>query len=313
MLGFVVKRVLSAIPVLFMVAVIVFMVLRLSPGDPAVMIAGPNATTEQLQDLRESMGLNRPLLEQLFLWLGDIARGDFGVSLVSGKAVTELVLDRLGPTIALSLTTILLAVAVALPLGVIAAWQQGRWLDRLVMAGSVLGFSVPVFIIGYVMILIFARYLGWFPVQGYKPLSEGIGAFASRLVLPTVALSFPYIALIARIVRTNVIEVMGEDYIRTARAKGQTERGVMTGHALRNAAVPIVTIIGVSITMLISGVVVTESVFNIPGLGRLVLEAVLARDYTVIQAVILLFSTIYVFINLAVDLLYGLFDPRIRY
>ncbi|MBY6005231.1 ABC transporter permease [Salipiger bermudensis] len=313
MLGFVVKRVLSAIPVLFMVAVIVFMVLRLSPGDPAVMIAGPNATTEQLQDLRESMGLNRPLLEQLFLWLGDIARGDFGVSLVSGKAVTELVLDRLGPTIALSLTTILLAVAVALPLGVIAAWQQGRWLDRLVMAGSVLGFSVPVFIIGYVMILIFARYLGWFPVQGYKPLSEGIGAFASRLVLPTVALSFPYIALIARIVRTNVIEVMGEDYIRTARAKGQTERGVMTGHALRNAAVPIVTIIGVSITMLISGVVVTESVFNIPGLGRLVLEAVLARDYTVIQAVILLFSTIYVFINLAVDLLYGFFDPRIRY
>ncbi|MHC9234454.1 ABC transporter permease [Pseudooceanicola sp. 502str34] len=313
MLSFVVKRVLSAVPVLFMVAVIVFMVLRLSPGDPAVMIAGPNATSEQLADLRESMGLNRPLLEQLVIWLGDIGRGDFGTSLVSGKPVTELVMDRLWPTLALSTTTIILAVAVALPLGVIAAWQQGKWLDRLVMAGSVVGFSVPVFIIGYVMILIFARKLGWFPVQGYKPLADGFGEFASRLVLPSIALSFPYIALIARIVRTNVIEVMGEDYIRTARAKGQTERGVMTEHALRNAAVPIVTIIGVSIAMLISGVVVTESVFNIPGLGRLVLEAVLARDYTVIQAVILLFSTIYVFINLSVDLLYGLFDPRIRY
>lgn len=313
MLGFVVKRVLSAIPVLFMVAIIVFLVLRLSPGDPAVMIAGPTATEDQLAALRESMGLNRPLLEQLFIWMNSIAHGDFGVSLVSGKPVTELVLDRFGPTLALSLSTIILAVLVAIPLGVVAAWQQGKWIDRLVMAGSVLGFSVPVFIIGYILILVFARGLGWFPVQGYKPISAGFGEFAIRLVLPSVALSFPYIALIARIVRTNVIEVMNEDYIRTARAKGMTERAVLMDHALGNAAVPIVTIIGVSIAMLIGGVVVTESVFNIPGLGRLVLEAVLARDYTVIQAVILLFSTIYVFINLAVDLLYGLFDPRIRY
>lgn len=313
MFGFVFKRILSAIPVLLMVAVIVFLVLRLSPGDPAVMIAGPNASPEQLEDLRTSMGLNRPLLEQLFIWLGNIARGDFGVSLVSGKPVAELVMDRFGPTLALSITTVILAVAVAIPLGVVAAWQQGKWIDRLVMAGSVVGFSVPVFIIGYVLILIFARKLGWFPVQGYRPLSAGFGEFAIRLVLPTVTLSFPYIALIARIVRTNVIEVMNEDYIRTARAKGLAERGVLMDHALGNAAVPIVTIVGVSITMLIGGVVVTESVFNIPGLGRLVLEAVLARDYTVIQTVILLFSTIYVFINLGVDLLYGLFDPRIRY
>ncbi|MDF2141783.1 ABC transporter permease [Paenirhodobacter sp. CAU 1674] len=313
MLGFVVKRVLSAVPVLFMVAIIVFMVLRLSPGDPAVMIGGPNATPDQLAALRESMGLNKPLLEQLFIWLGAIAQGDFGVSLVSGKPVAALVMDRFGPTLALSLSTVVLAVAVAIPLGVIAAWQQGKWLDRLVMTGSVLGFSVPVFIIGYVLILIFARTLGWFPVQGYKPLSAGFHDFAIRLVLPSVTLSFPYIALIARIVRTNVIEVMNEDYIRTARAKGMTEGGVLMHHALGNAAVPIVTIIGVSIAMLIGGVVVTESVFNIPGLGRLVLEAVLARDYTVIQTVILLFSTIYVFINLGVDLLYGLLDPRIRY
>ena len=181
------------------------------------------------------------------------------------------------------------------------------------MAGSVVGFSVPVFIIGYVLILVFARLLGWLPVQGYQPLADGFGGFAERLVLPTVALSFPYIALIARIVRTSVIEVMGEDYIRTARAKGMSETAVLMKHALGNAAVPIVTIIGVSIAMLISGVVVTESVFNIPGLGRLVLEAVLARDYTVIQSLILLFSTLYVLINLGIDLLYSVFDPRIRY
>lgn len=310
---FMLKRILAAIPVLFMVAVIVFLVLRLAPGDPAVMIAGDNATPEQLDALRESMGLNKPLLQQLVIWIGQVLQGDLGMSLISGLPVLDMVMDRFGPTLALSICTIIVAVLVAIPVGVIAAWKQGRTLDRLVMAGSVVGFSVPVFIIGYVMILIFSRKLGLFPVQGYAPLSDGIGAFAHRMVLPTLTLSFPYIALIARIVRTSVIEVMNEDYIRTARAKGLHERAVLMRHALGNAAVPIVTIIGVSIAMLISGVVVTESVFNIPGLGRLVLEAVLARDYTIIQSLILLFSALYVLINLVIDLLYGFFDPRIRY
>ncbi|MBO9644004.1 MAG: ABC transporter permease [Pseudacidovorax sp.] len=310
---FLLRRILSAIPVLLMVAVIVFLVLRLSPGDPAAMLAGDNASPEQLATIRASMGLDQPLLQQLFIWLGRLARGDLGVSLISGLPVREMVLDRFGPTLALSLGTIVLAVLVAIPLGVFAAWQQGRPLDRLVMAGSVVGFSVPVFIIGYVLILVFARWLGWFPVQGYQPPADGLGGFAERLVLPTMALSFPYIALIARIVRTSVIEVMGEDFIRTARAKGAAETTVLMQHALGNAAVPIVTIVGVSITMLIGGVVVTESVFNIPGLGRLVLEAVLARDYTVIQSLILLFSALYVLINLGIDMLYSLFDPRIRY
>ncbi|MEO9463972.1 ABC transporter permease [Sulfitobacter pontiacus] len=313
MITFILKRVFSAVPVLFMVAIIVFLVLRLSPGDPAIMIAGPNATAEQLEQLRQAMGLDEPLLSQLIVWFGQILSGDFGVSLVSGLPVSDMILDRFEPTLWLSLATLIVAVSVAIPLGVIAAWQQGKAIDRLVMAGSVVGFSVPVFIIGYTMILIFSRKLGWFPVQGYKSPSEGLLLFASHLVLPAISLSFPYIALIARIVRTNVIEVMNEDFIRTARAKGLTERGVLLSHALGNAAVSIITIIGVSIAMLIGGVVVTESVFNIPGLGRLVLEAVLARDYTIIQSVILLFSAIYVFINLAVDLLYNLFDPRIRY
>ncbi|CAH2604564.1 glutathione ABC transporter membrane subunit GsiC [Rhodovastum atsumiense] len=307
------RRLLAAIPVLFIVTVIVFLLLRLSPGDPAVMIAGSNATEEQLQALREAMGLNQPMLQQLAIWLHQVLTGDLGTSLISGMPVADMVLDRFGPTLALSLSTILFAVVVAIPLGVVAARQQGKPLDRLIMAGSVVGFSVPVFIIGYVLILVFARMLNLLPVQGYQPLSAGFVEFARRLVLPTVTLSFPYIALIARIVRTNVIEVMNEDFIRTARSKGMTEGAVLVHHALGNAAVPIITIIGVSITMLIGGVVVTESVFNIPGLGRLVLEAVLARDYTVIQSLILLFSVLYVLINLGVDLLYGVFDPRIRH
>lgn len=313
MFWFVIRRVLSAVPVLFMVAVVVFLMLRLSPGDPAVMIAGSSATPEQLAALREAMGLNQPLLQQLYLWLSRVLTGDLGKSLISGQSVAFMVMDRFGPTLALSLSTIVFAVLVAIPVGVIAAWQQGKWPDRMVMTASVVGFSVPVFIIGYTLILVFARLLNWLPVQGYQPLSAGFEGFAKRLILPTVTLSLPYIALIARIVRTNVIDVMNEDYIRTARAKGLTEAGVLMRHALGNAAVPIITIIGVSVAMLIGGVVVTESVFNIPGLGRLVLEAVLARDYSVIQSLILLFATIYVVINLVVDLLYGLFDPRIRY
>jgi peptide/nickel transport system permease protein len=313
MLLFLGRRVVMAIPVLLVVAVIVFAMLRLSPGDPAVILAGDSATPDQLQALRRSMGLDRPMLEQFLIWIGQLLRGDFGISLISGQPVGALIADRFWPSLALSLSTIVVAVAVALPLGIVAAWMQGRLPDRILMVGSVAGFSVPVFIVGYVLILIFARWLKWLPVQGYQPLSEGAGGFAERLLLPTLTLSTPYIALISRIVRTSIIEVMNEDYIRTARAKGMSEAAVLLGHALGNAAVPIVTIIGVSIAMLIGGVVVTESVFNIPGLGRLVLEAVLARDYTVIQTLILLFSGLYVLINLVIDLLYSLLDPRIRY
>lgn len=307
------RRTLAAIPTLLLVAVIVFLLLRLSPGDPAVMLAGDNATPQQIQLIRHSMGLDEPLLSQLFLWFGKLLHGDLGISLISGLPVQQMVFDRFGPTLALSLSTICVAVLVSVPLGVLAAWRQGKALDRIVMSASVIGFSVPVFIIGYVLILIFARWLQWLPVQGYQSPEDGLGGFVQKLILPTVTLSFPYVALISRIVRTSVIEVMGEDYIRTARAKGMTERAVLLRHALGNAAVPIVTIIGVSIAALIGGVVVTESVFNIPGLGRLVLEAVLARDYTVIQALILLFSALYVLVNLFIDLLYTLLDPRIRY
>ncbi|ATA24479.1 peptide ABC transporter [Brenneria goodwinii] len=310
---FILQRLAATLPVLCIVAVIVFMLLRLTSGDPALILAGDSATPEQLENIRATMGLDKPMLQQFLIWASGLLRGDLGVSLISGTPVSSMIADRFGPSLALCLSTIILAIAVAIPLGIVAAWQQGKSLDRLIMAGSVIGFSVPVFIFGYTLILIFSRWLGWLPVQGYRPLNEGVWPFFERLILPTLALSTAYIALIARIVRTSVIEVMGEDFIRTARAKGLKESGVLIHHALRNAAVPIVTIIGVSIAMLIGGVVVTESVFNIPGLGRLVLESVQARDYPIIQALILIFSALYIVINLVIDLLYALIDPRIRY
>ncbi|MFE8103235.1 ABC transporter permease [Brenneria goodwinii] len=310
---FILQRLAATLPVLCIVAVIVFMLLRLTSGDPALILAGDSATPEQLENIRATMGLDKPMLQQFLIWASGLLRGDLGVSLISGTPVSSMIADRFGPSLALCLSTIILAIAVAIPQGIVAAWQQGKSLDRLIMAGSVIGFSVPVFIFGYTLILIFSRWLGWLPVQGYRPLNEGVWPFFERLILPTLALSTAYIALIARIVRTSVIEVMGEDFIRTARAKGLKESGVLIHHALRNAAVPIVTIIGVSIAMLIGGVVVTESVFNIPGLGRLVLESVQARDYPIIQALILIFSALYIVINLVIDLLYALIDPRIRY
>lgn len=313
MFNFILRRMLAAIPVMAMVAVIVFAILRLTPGDPAAIIAGDSATAEQLDQIRRVMGLDLPIYTQFFMWVGQLLRGDLGVSLLSGTPVAEMVMQRMGPSLALCLSTITLSVIVAIPLGILAAWRQGKLFDRFVMASSVMGFSVPVFVTAYVLILIFSLKLGWFPVQGYKPLDAGVWPFVRSLALPTIALSTVYVALIARITRTSIIEVMGEDFIRTARAKGLRERSVLLGHALRNAAVPIVTIVGVGIALLISGVVVTESVFNLPGLGRLVVEAVLGRDYPVIQALILLFAFIYVLINLVVDTLYTVFDPRIRY
>jgi peptide/nickel transport system permease protein len=298
---------------MLIVAVLVFLMLRLTPGDPAAIIAGDNANAEQVALIRNRLGLDQPILSQFVIWFGDILQGDFGESFFFKKSVAELIASRLEPTLALSVSTIVLAVLIAVPLGVLAAYRHGSMVDRVVMGFSVLGFSVPVFVIGYGLIYLFAIKLNLFPVQGYQRIAEGIPGFLLRLVLPSLTLSVIFVALIARMTRTSVLDVMGEDYIRTARAKGQTERKVLFRHALRNAAVPIVTVIGLGIAVLIGGVVVTESVFTIPGIGRLTVDAVLARDYPTIQAVILLFSFVYVLINLAVDLIYRVFDPRIRY
>ena len=295
------------------VAVVVFMLLRLTTGDPAAIIAGDNATSQDVAAIREKLGLDRPLAEQFVIWLGRLARGDFGESFFFKKQVSELIAERVEPTLALATSTIVLTVLLAVPLGVLAAWRRGTWLDRLVMGFSVLGFSVPVFVIGYLLIYLFAIELAWVPVQGYQRLRDGLGGFLLRLILPSVTLAVVFVALIARITRASVLEVLNADYVRTARAKGLAELPVMLRHVLRNAAVPIVTVIGVGIAVLIGGVVVTESVYSIPGLGRLTVDAVLARDYPTVQAVILLFSVVYVLINLLVDLSYTFFDPRIRY
>lgn len=313
MFRYIATRLLSTIPVMGVVALVVFVILRLTPGDPAVMIAGDSATTAQLEEIRRMLGLDEPVHVQFVIWASELLRGDFGTSLISNVPVFAMIFGRIGPTLSLSLSIILVSIIIAVPLGVIAAWKQGTIVDRAVSAFAVLGLSMPSFLAGYILILGFAITLDWLPVQGYRPLSGGFWPYAERLILPTLALSAAYIALISRITRTSVLEVMGEDYVRTARAKGLRERSVLIHHALRNAAVPIITVIGLGITNLLSGVVVTESVFNIPGLGRLVVEAVLARDYPVIQALILLFSFAFILINLIVDVLYTVLDPRIRY
>jgi len=313
MIAFVVRRLLATIPVLGIVAVFVFLLLRLTPGDPAAVIAGENANAAQIEEIRAKLGLDRPLATQFAVWIGRVLQGDLGESFFYKKTVLDLILERLEPTLMLSLCTIVLAVAIAVPLGVLAAYRHETWVDRATMAFSVLGFSVPVFVIGYMLIQVFALELGWLPVQGYGRLSQGFGGFIERMILPSATLSVIYIALIARITRASILEVLGEDYIRTARAKGLSDAKVLRRHALRNAAVPIVTVVGIGIALLIGGAIVTESVYNIPGLGRLVVDAVLARDFPIIQAVILVFSVAYVVVNLVIDLAYTLFDPRIRY
>ena len=313
MLTYIFNRVVSVVPVLFLVSVFVFLMLRLTPGDPAAILAGDNATPETLQRIRDAMGLNEPLLTQYVTWISGILRGDFGTSLISGVEVADLVAKRIGPSISLAILTMVIAVLVAIPMGVIAAWKHRSWIDYLVMSFSVLGFSVPVFLVGYVLLLFLSVKLGWLPPQGYKPISAGIWPFLERAILPALTLASIYVALIARMTRAAMLDVLNEDYIRTARAKGVGERRILFVHALKNAAVPIATIVGAGFALLISGVVVTETIFNIPGIGRLTVDAVLARDYPVIQAMILLTASFYVGVNLLIDLSYSLFDPRIRY
>ncbi len=314
MLNYVLVRILSTLPVMGIVALFVFILLRLAPGDPAAVIAGDYATAEDVERIRQQLGLSDPLLVQFLRWLGGLLQGDLGTSIFSRKPVTVLIAQRLEPTLLLTLTTILFSVFVAIPLGTIAAYRSGSFVDRLMMLFSVGGFSVPVFVLGYILIYVFAMTFDILPVQGYKsPFQDGIGPFLVHIILPTVTLSVIFIALISRMTRAAVMEVLEEDYIRTARAKGQSEFRILLRHALRNAAVPIITVIGIGIALLIGGVVVTESVYNIPGLGRLVLDAVLARDYPIIQGLMLFFSFIYIFINLIIDLCYTFLDPRIRY
>ena len=309
---YVLRRLLATIPVMTVVAVVVFMLIHLSPGDPAALIAGDLASGEDIAKLRVALGLDQPLWRQFVIWLGKLASGDLGTSIFTHVPVTSLLAQRLEPTVSIALVTMAITMVVSVPLGTLAAYRAGSWVDRIVMLFSVLSFSVPVFLVGYLLIYSFAIKFGWFPVQGYRRISEGIGPWLGSLDLPCVILALVYIALVTRMTRATVLEVLNEDYIRTARAKGLGVLPVL-GHALRNAAIPIVTTIGVGIALLIGGVVVTETVFAIPGIGRLVIDSVQHHDYPVIQSVLLLSAGVYVLINLLIDLSYKLFDPRIEY
>jgi len=313
MLGYFVRRLLATIPVIGMVAFFVFALLYLTPGDPAAVIAGDIATVADIERIRHQLGLDQPLLTRFWSWASAVLHGDLGISIFTNLPVTQLIGQRVEPTLSLALCTLIVAVLVAVPMGVIAAWKAGKLIDRLVMLFSVAGFSIPVFVLAYLLIYLFAIELDWLPVQGYTPLHEGLWPWLRHLILPSIALGTIYIALIARITRATMLDVLAQDYVRTAHAKGLAPGVVLMRHALKNAAVPIVTVIGIGVALLISGVVVTESVFAIPGIGRLTVDAIIRRDYPIIQGVILIFSAVYVLVNLAVDLSYRLFDPRIQY
>jgi peptide/nickel transport system permease protein len=313
MLSYILRRILSTLPVMGIVAMFVFSLLYITPGDPAAVIAGEQASPADVERIRQGLGLDRPFLVQFGTWLWGILHGDLGTSIFTNLPVASLIAQRIEPTLSLMAITLVLTILIAVPLGVVAAWKAGSWVDRSIMAFAVFAFSLPVFVVGYVLAYVFALQFEWLPVQGYTPLAQGLWPWLQNLILPAIALGSVYIALIARITRASMLEVLQQDYIRTARAKGLDQRSILFVHALKNAAVPIVTVIGIGVALLIGGAVVTESVFAIPGLGRLTIDAILRRDYPVIQGIVLLFSFLYVLVNLLVDVTYTLVDPRIRY
>lgn len=313
MLAYTVRRLFMALPVMGVVALVVFTLLYFVPGDPAVLIAGDSADMEEIARVRAAYGLDQGYVVRFFLWVWNVLQGDLGRSIFTNQPVTQMIAERLVPTFSLLIFSTLIAVGIAVPMGALAAWNRGKAFDRVFMILSVAAFSIPVFVIGYVLIYALAMQLGWLPVQGYSPPERGVGAYLSHLVMPSLALGASYAALIARVTRASMIEVLSQDYVRTAVAKGVMPRGVLFRHALRNAAVPILTVVGIGIATLIGGSVVIETVFGLPGLGRLTVEAILHRDYPVIQGVVLLFSLIKVLLNLIIDLSYTIVDPRIRY
>src|SRR6201995_2549566 len=311
--SYILRRVLVTIPVMAIVSLFVFSLLYTAPGDPGAVIAGDQASPADVERIRQGLGLDRPFLIQFGSWVWRLLHGDLGTSIFTNLPVGTMIAQRMGPTLSLMIVTLLLTLVVAVPLGVIAAWKAGSWIDRTIMAFAVFGFSLPVFVVGYILAYVFALELEWLPVQGYTPLTEGLWPWLQNLILPSIALGCVYIALIARIPRASMLEVLQQDYTRPGRAKGLGKRSLLFVHALKNAAVPIVTVIGIGVALLIGGAVVTESVFAIPGLGRLTVDAILRRDYPVIQGVVLMFSFVYTLVNLMVDLTYTLIDPRIRY
>ncbi|MED1780432.1 ABC transporter permease [Brevibacillus fortis] len=311
--GYLLKRVVSLLPVLLVVAVVDFIIIHLTPGDPASVILGAQATEEELAKLREQLGLNLPIYIRFFEWIGGLLQGDLGWSIFMDKPVTEAIWEHLGPTLSLTIMAEIIAILFAIPLGVMAANRRGTWMDQSFMTFALLGISLPSFWIGLNLILLFAVQLNWLPAAGYQPISNGLLNHFKYLIMPAISLGIMQGALIARMTRSSMLEVLNENYIRTAEAKGLKMWLVTYKHALRNAFIPILTVIGLSFATLIGGAVVTETVFNIPGIGKLIVNSVLRRDYEVIQGTVLMIAAAYVLINLIVDLLYAYIDPRVRY
>jgi peptide/nickel transport system permease protein len=313
MIGYVARRLLMAIPVMCVVAVVVFSLLYFTPGDPALVIAGDQASVADVARVRIALGLDQPPFIRFFGWLAHILRGDLGVSIFTGQTVSHMIAQRLEPTLSLLSFSVVLSVSVGVPFGILAARRPAGVMDSLLSVFIIGSYSVPVFVAGYIVAFIFASTMKWFPVQGFSPIGSGLGDFVSSLMLPAITLSLLYSAIIAGVTRASMLEVLSQDYIRTAAAKGAGQVRILFRHALKNAAVPIVTMIGSGLATLIGGAVIVEDVFAIPGLGRLTVDAILHRDYPVIQGVVLVSSAAYVLINLAVDVAYAALDPRIRY
>ena len=313
MQAYILKRLIASIPVILFVALFTFGLLYLTPGDPAAVIGGAEATPEDIERLREKLGLNEPFHIRLWKWLGTVLRGDLGESIFSNHTVTSLLVDRVQPTLSLAILSMIIAVGLGVPMGILAAWKAHTWIDRTMMLIAAMGIAVPSFALAFLVMWIFGLKLLIFPVAGFAPITEGFGPFIKHLAMPAFTVGVSFMALITRMTRASMLEVLREDYIRTARSKGLGERPVLFGHALKNAMLPVITIIGLGLAVLVAGLVVVETVFGVPGLGRLVAESISRRDYPVIQGVILTVSVIYIFVNLMVDIVYAYLDPRIRY
>jgi peptide/nickel transport system permease protein len=310
---YIARRLVAVVPVMLVVATVAFVLVHLAPGDPASVIAGPYASPEDVAKLQRQLGIDRPLIVQLGRWYWRLLHGDLGNSIFLRRPVIEAILDRLEPTLLLTTAALLVAVVVGVPAGIVAARRHGSAVDQGLMVLAMLGTSVPNFLLGLLMIMVFAVWLGWFPVAGYVPLEQSVWRTLRSLLMPAVALGLVQSALVARITRSAMLDVLREQFILASRAKGLPEATVVYKHALKNAFVPTLTVIGISFAVLLGGAVIIEQVFNIPGVGRLIISAVLRRDYPVIQGVILLTAGVYVLVNLAVDLAYLALDPRIRY
>jgi peptide/nickel transport system permease protein len=310
---YIVRRLLASIPVILLVGVMTFSILHIAPGDPAVLMAGEEATPEDVEEMRVALGFDKPFIVQFGRWAGRLLKGDLGTSIFSQHSIASLMKPRLQPTLSLAFLAITLSIAIGVPIGVLAAWKVGTLVDRAVMLFAVLGFSIPVFWLGFLFIWAFAVQIHLFPAVGFVPITDGVFPFLRSLTLPALANAIPFSALVARMTRSTMVEVMKEDYIRTARAKGLSEAVVNIRHGLRNASIPIITVVGLVFAALVGGAVVTETVFAIPGLGRLLVDGVVRRDFPIVQAMLMVVAVAYVFVNLLVDIAYAYLDPRIRY